>query len=366
MLSDRLPDFPWDLLEPIAKIARSHPAGLIDLSVGTPVDSVAEVITKAASLNLDAHAYGLSAGSKGLIEAQTNWLIKTTGVVEGNFNTIASIGSKEAVSLMPLLLGLGSNSVVVIPEIAYPTYEVGAKVVQAEVIRADHPDLVSAKKVDLVWLNSPGNPTGAIADIETLKAWIMFARKHNAVVVCDECYLTLDWEASASGQPPVSILDKRINNGDLSNILALHSLSKRSSMAGYRAAAISGSKPLIEKILLARKHLGLISSSVTQAASVAAWGDEDHAETQKQIYAKRRATMQAAFLSAGFEIKESSAGLYLWMTRNEDGWESAAWLAQFGILVAPGSFYGPKGKNFIRAALTETDERINQISERLM
>jgi len=359
LLADRLPDFPWDLLQPAAKIAAAHNSGLIDLSVGTPVDSVAAEIQAAAAGALDAHAYPLTAGTQTLIAAQKTWLKNIANAHVESLTTIPTIGSKEAVALLPMLLGLTGGSKVAIPTLAYPTYAVGAQAVGAEVVLADLPDQLSGA-VDLVWLNSPSNPTGSVLTEAELTAWITYARDTNTVVVSDECYLTLGWDTQ-----PISILNERLTGGNYQNLVALHSLSKRSSLAGYRAAAISGDSEKIAAILLARKHLGLIVPTPSQAAAAAAWVDEAHAASQKQVYQNRRSVMQQAFTNAGFQISQSAAGLYLWLTRDEDCWQSVNWLAERGVLVAPGIFYGAAGEKFVRAALTETDAKINQLSSRL-
>lgn len=360
MLADHLPDFPWDLLQPAAKLAANHPAGLIDLSVGTPVDAVAPEIQAAAAAALDAHAYPLTAGTTALIAAQQTWLAKIAHADVTALGTIPTIGSKEAVALLPLLLGLTGNSKVAIPKLAYPTYAVGAQAVGATVVLADTPAELT-ESVDFVWLNSPSNPTGNVLTKAELMSWIEFARDTDTVVASDECYLTLGWDES-----PISILNTQLTGGNYRNLVALHSLSKRSSLAGYRAAAISGDKEIVSALLQARKHLGLITPTPSQAAATAAWLDEAHALKQREVYQNRRKVMQQAFRSAGFEISHSAAGLYLWLTRDEDCWTSVNWLAERGVLVAPGIFYGEAGAKFVRAAMTETDAKINQLRDRLM
>lgn len=360
MLADQLPDFPWDLLRAAAKLAAAHPAGLIDLSVGTPVDSVATEIQSAAAAALDAHSYPLTAGTSQLVAAQKTWLTNIAQADATNLASIPTIGSKEAVALLPLLLGLTKGATLAIPTLAYPTYAVGAQAVGANVVLADLPNQLT-DSVDLVWLNSPSNPTGSVLTEAELKSWIEFARDTKTIVASDECYLTLGWDVK-----PVSILNHQLNDGNYEYLIALHSLSKRSSLAGYRAAAISGDQKLVSGILQARKHLGLITPTPSQAAATAAWLDEAHAKAQRTVYENRRKVMQQAFTAAGFEIVSSAAGLYLWLTRSEDCWQSVNWLAERGVLVAPGIFYGDAGAEFVRAAMTETDEKINQLAPRLM
>ncbi|MBM3690456.1 MAG: succinyldiaminopimelate transaminase [Actinobacteria bacterium] len=360
MLASNLPDVPWDLLQPAADLAAAHPDGKIDLSIGTPVDSVAQVIQSAAAAALNAPGYPLTAGSKELVCAQETWLAKVAGADVSQLSTIPSVGSKEAVALLPFLLGLDASSTVAIPTLAYPSYAVGAQAVKAKVVLADLPNQL-AEKVDLVWLNSPANPSGKVLTKSELTSWIEFSRDTNTLIASDECYLTLGWEVK-----PTSILTTELTNGRYQNLIALHSLSKRSSLAGYRAAAISGDKTIIAALLQARKHLGLLMPTPSQAAATAAWLDEGHALAQREVYLQRRQVMQNAFTSAGFRIEESGAGLYLWLTRDEDCWQSVNWLAERGVLVAPGSFYGTAGNSFIRAALTETDERIAKLANRLV
>jgi len=360
LLADQLPDFPWDLLQPAAKLAANHPAGLIDLSVGTPVDSVAPEIQAAAAAALDAHAYPLTAGTSELIAAQKTWLTKVAAADATALGTIPTIGSKEAVALLPFLVGLSRNSKIAIPKLAYPTYAVGALAVGATVVLADKPAELT-ESVDFVWLNSPSNPTGNVLSKSELMSWIKYSRDTDTIVASDECYLTLGWD-----ETPISILNTELTGGNYRNLIALHSLSKRSSLAGYRAAAISGDKEIVNSLLQVRKHLGLITPTPSQAAATAAWLDDAHALNQREVYQNRRTLMQQSFRSAGFEISHSAAGLYLWLTRDEDCWTSVNWLAERGVLVAPGIFYGEAGRKFIRAAMTETDAKINQLRDRLM
>jgi succinyldiaminopimelate transaminase len=360
LLANQLPDVPWDLLQPAAELAAAHPDGKIDLSIGTPVDSVDKLIQSAAQAALDAPGYPLTAGSKELVVAQQTWLTRITKADITQLATIPSVGSKEAVALLPFLLGLSKSSTVAIPSLAYPSYAVGAQAVSANVVLADSPDQLD-QDVDLVWLNSPANPSGKVLTKNELTSWIDYSRDTKTLIASDECYLTLGWE-----QEPISILNTELTAGNYTNLIALHSLSKRSSLAGYRAAAISGDKKVISALLQARKHLGLLMPTPSQAAATAAWLDEEHAMRQREIYTRRRKVMQQAFTSAGFKIEESGAGLYLWLTRGEDCWRSVNWLAERGVLVAPGSFYGVAGERFVRAALTEKDEKIAKLANRLM
>jgi succinyldiaminopimelate transaminase len=274
---------------------------------------------------------------------------------------LPTIGSKELVAWLPTLLGVGPGDVVVIPEIGYPTYEVGVQLSGATPVRSDSllalgPD----PRVKLIWINSPSNPTGKVLPVAHLRKVVAWARERGAVVVSDECYLALGWETT-----PVSILSDEVCDGDHTSLIAVHSLSKRSNLAGYRAGFLGGDPALIAELLQVRKHAGMIVPFPVQAAMVAALGDETHVAEQRARYAARRAVLRPALEAAGFTITNSEAGLYLWSSRGEDCWASIQWLAGRGILAAPGAFYGPSAANHVRIALTATDERVATAVERL-
>jgi succinyldiaminopimelate transaminase len=214
--------------------------------------------------------------------------------------------------------------------------------------------------VRLIWVNSPGNPHGRVSSAAELRAWVAWAREHGAVLASDECYLELGFDAS-----PVSVLSPEVTEGDLSSVLAVHSLSKRSNLAGYRAGFVAGDPALVGELLAVRKHAGLMVPTPVQAAMAAALDDSEHVQAQHAVYAARRAILRAALLAAGFTIDHSEAGLYLWATRGEDCWSTVDWFADRGILVAPGAFYGPAGSAHVRVALTATDERVSAAVARL-
>ena len=270
-----------------------------------------------------------------------------------------SIGSKEIVAWLPIVFGLNQNSTVAIPELAYPTYAVGALLAHAKFVTykqaSDIPD-----NTDMIWVNSPGNPTGEVLTVNQLKEIVARGRELSAPVVSDECYIELGWEAE-----PISILDPRVCGTDFTGILAVHSLSKRSNLAGYRSGAVLGDSKLISDIVSLRKHAGMLVSTPVQLATVAALSDDAHVVLQKARYAKRRDVLHTALISAGFKIEHSQAGLYLWATNGSNCLETVNWLAEKGILAAPGDFYGPAGNNYVRLALTATDERIDSAAARL-
>ena len=354
-----LPDFPWDTLAPSAERARAHPDGVVDLSIGTPVDPTPPLVRAALAAASNAPGYPLTAGSPELRRVLLDWLRRRCGLT-AEAGVLPVIGTKELVAWLPTLLGLGAADTVVFPELAYPTYEVGVILAGASLIRSDGLLGAGPAPVRLVWLNSPSNPTGRVLPATHLRKVVAWARERGALVVSDECYLELGWDAE-----PVSILSDEVCEGDVSGLLAVHSLSKRSNLAGYRAGFVGGDPSVVAELLTVRKHAGMIVPAPVQAAMVAALSDSVHVAEQRALYAARRTALRAAFEAAGFRIDHSEAGLYLWATRDDDCWSTVDWLAERGILVAPGLFYGPAGADHIRIALTATDERVTAAVTRL-
>ncbi len=359
----RLPDFPWDLLAPHAAIADRHPDGAVDLSVGTPVDPTPDVVRSALSAAADAPGYPQTAGSPELRRAVVSWFARRRGVPGLDpAAVLPTIGSKEMVAWLPTLLGLGTGDVVVHPEIAYPTYDVGARLAGATPVAADGLTSLGPAPVRLLWLNSPSNPTGRVLPVDHLRKVVAWARERGAVLASDECYAELGWAAHA---PPVSLLHPDVCGGSHEGLLVLYSLSKQSNLAGYRAAFVAGDPALVASLLQVRKHAGMIMPAPVQAAMVAALGDDAHVAEQRERYAVRRAVLVDAFAAAGFRVEQSDAGLYLWVTRDQNCWDTVADLAARGVLVAPGAFYGPAGVRHVRVALTAPDERVAAAAERL-
>src|SRR5581483_4750909 len=266
------------------------------------------------------------------------------------------IGTKELIAWLPSLLGLGPDDVVVVPELAYPTYEVGARLAAAQVLRADSLTQLGPQSPALIFINSPSNPTGRVLGVDHLRKVVGWARDRGTVVASDECYLSLGWDVEPPG--PLSVLHPAVCDGDHSGLLAVHSLSKSSSLAGYRAGFVAGDPGLVAELLAVRKHAGMMVPTPVQAAMVAALDDDAHEHEQRDRYGRRRDVLLPAFRSAGFTVDYSEAGLYLWVTRGEACRDTVSWLAQRGILAAPGEFYGPRGVQHVRVALTATDERI--------
>jgi succinyldiaminopimelate transaminase len=356
-VSAGLPDFPWDRLEPAKQVASAHPDGLVDLSMGTPVDPVPSLVRDALAGASDAPGYPLTAGTAALRSAISSWVSRWCGP-SGEFAVLPTIGSKELVAWLPTLLGLGPGDTVVIPSVCYPTYEVGARLAGATVVRSDSLLSLGPARVGLVWVNSPANPSGAVLPADHLRKVVDWARERGAVVASDECYLSLPFDES-----PVSVLSAC--GPSSAGVLAVHSLSKRSNLAGYRAGFVAGDPALVGELLAVRKHAGMIMPQPVQAAMVAALSDEAHVWAQQAVYAARRSVLWAAFEGAGFAIEHSRAGLYLWCTRGEDCWSTVDRLARLGILVSPGEFYGPAGARHVRVALTASDSRVAAAVARL-
>ncbi|HET9649792.1 MAG TPA: succinyldiaminopimelate transaminase [Microlunatus sp.] len=360
-LADVLPDFPWDTLAAAKAAASAHPGGLVDLSVGTPVDPTPQLGIEALSRAANSPGYPLTSGTPALREAMAAYLTARWGAVGlGPEHTLPSIGTKELVAWLPTLLGLGRGDLVIFPTCAYPTYEVGARIAGATPVPCDDLETLGDRRPALIWLNSPSNPTGQILPAEELARRVRWARERGALIASDECYGEFGWEAE-----PVSVLRPDISEGRLDGILAVHSLSKRSNLAGYRAGFVAGDPTVVADLLAVRKHAGMIMPRPVQEAMVALLGDQLHVEEQRARYLARRSVIRPALEAAGFRIEHSEGSLYLWATRGESGRASVDFLASRGILAAPGDFYGDAAASYIRVALTATDERIAAAAERL-
>jgi succinyldiaminopimelate transaminase len=356
-----LPAYPWDSLTAAAELARAHPDGIVDLSIGTPVDPVPEVVQAALCTAANSPGYPATAGTAALREAAAGWLVRRHGVRVDPAAVLPVVGSKEFIAWLPTLLGCGPGDVVVHPELAYPTYDAGVRLAGATPVAADSLVAVGPSRVRLVWLNSPSNPTGRVLPPEHLRKVVGWARDRGTIVASDECYIDLGWH----GQP-TSILHPDACAGSHAGLLGVFSLSKRSNLAGYRAGFVAGDPDLVARLLEIRKHAGMMMPGPVQAAVVAALTDDTHADEQRARYSARRARLWPALESAGWTVEESAAGLYLWAAHPVlDGWSSVQRLAEAGILVAPGGFYGPRGVRHIRVALTATDERIDAAVSRL-
>ncbi len=337
-LASRLPAYTWDRIAPLREKAGLHPDGPVDLSMGTPVDPVPDLIRSALAEASNAPGYPATWGTPRLRAAAAGWLARAHGV-----------------SASP-------DDVLPHPALAYPTYDIGVRLAGATAVASDDLLAVGSAQVRLVWVNSPSNPTGRVLPADHLRTMVEWARERGAVVASDECYISLGWEVT-----PVSVLHPDVCGASRAGVLAVHSLSKRSNLAGYRAGFVTGDPALVADLLAVRKQAGMIMPDPVQAAMTAALDDDAHALGQRQRYAGRRSVLRAALAEAGWTIDHSEAGLYLWATHpGHDCWSAAELLAaEGGILVAPGELYGAAGARHIRVALTATDERIAAASKRI-
>jgi succinyldiaminopimelate transaminase len=360
-VSASLPDFPWDHLTAYGERARAHPDGVVDLSVGTPVDPTPAVAQRALTAAADSPGYPTTIGRAETRQACVDWLARRFAVTGLDVSGVLPvIGSKELIASLPVHLGLGPDDLVVHPELAYPTYEVGARLAGARTFATDSLTALGPERVSLLWLNSPSNPTGRVLPVDHLRKVVDWCRERGVLLVSDECYLECAWD-----EQPVSVLHPDVCGGDHTGILTVQSLSKRSNLAGYRCAFAAGDPAVVAELLAVRKNLGLMMPGPQQHAMRAALDDDEHVEEQHARYARRRHDLLAAFRSVGFRVDHSEASLYLWMTRGEACWDTVGWLAERGILVAPGEFYGPAGREHVRAAFTATDERVAAAVRRL-
>ena len=371
-----LPDFPWDSLGPYRERAAEHPDGVVDLAVGTPVDPTPEIARTALSAAANAPGYPTAVGASVVRAAIIEWMGRRRGVKDlSEAEVIPTIGSKESVALLPLHLGVGPGDLVLHPRAAYPTYDVGARLVGATPVPVDTDadpatwDVADDARVAIVWLNSPGNPDGHVLDAEQLVRIVAWARGRGAIVISDECYAELAWESPWDVEPIPSLLDPRVGGeAGRSGLLALYSLSKQSTLAGYRAAFLAGDARLVGAVTEVRKHTGMLMPTPVQAALVAALGDEAHMEVQKEVYRERREVLVEATAAAGLVNDPASvAGLYLWLRGPESmsAYDLVGAFAELGIVVAPGDFYGEAGAGRVRMSLTDTDERVAAAAARL-
>lgn len=369
-----LPDYPWEAMAPFKAIAAAHPQGSVDLSVGTPVDATSDVVREAFIKAANAPGYPGAHGTASLREVVADWFARRRGVPYLDPQSVMpTIGSKEIIAWLPLMLGIQPGDVIVRPAIAYPTYDIGAQLCGATVVAADDLDELDPavrRKVRLVWINSPANPTGQVHGLARMRTLVAQAREIGAVVASDECYAELGWGQwdtdFVGGERVPSVLDPRITEGSTTGILALYSLSKQSNLAGYRAAFVAGDGQIMANLVNTRKHAGMIVPSPVMAAMEAALSDDEHVRIQKAVYRKRRALLLPAVKAAGMDVKYSDAGLYLWATAGMDTWETVRRLAEIGIVVGPGLFYGEAGKGYVRFSITGSDERVSSAAERLV
>lgn len=362
------PPYPYERLDALRRLADALPGGVVDCSIGTPCDPVPPLVAAAAAAATSAAmGYPASAGSPAYREAAAGWLERRFGVVVDPGHIGACVGTKELVASLPQLLRLRrpDRDTVLYPAIAYPTYEMGAVLAGCRAVPVPldehwHLDLSKidesdARRALLLWVNEPGNPTSsaATAELATVAAW---GRERGVVVASDECYTEF-------APQPASILQAGPDG-----VLALHSLSKRSNLAGMRAGFYAGDPELVRYLVDVRRHAGLMVPSPVQAAAVVAWDDDVHVEEQRLRYQERRALLVDGLAEYGLVHDGGPAAFYLWLRATDgtdDGWELAARLAHAGTLVSPGDLYGPAGADHVRLALVQPLDRMRLALDRL-
>ncbi len=364
------PPYPHDRLDAFRRLADGVAGGVVDCSIGNPVDPVPEVVLGALSVAAPgATGYPATIGSPDLRDAAAAWIDRRFGVAVSAEQVMACIGTKELVASLPRVLHLRNptRDTVLYPAISYPTYAMGAELagLRAVPVPLDarwHLDLSRVRESDaaralVLWTNEPGNPTAAVATSAEVSATVEWARTRGIIVAADECY------AEFSGGNPTTAL-----GAGTDGVLALHSLSKRSNMAGFRTGFVAGDAELVRYLGEVRKHAGLMTPAPIQAAAVAALGDDTHVVTQRARYQARRDLMVGGLRAHGLVHDGGPAPFYLWLrseSQVDDGWELAARLAEAGTLVAPGSLYGASGADHVRLALTQPLDRLQLSLDRL-
>ncbi len=359
------PPYPYERLEGLKTLAATHEGGAIDCSIGTPIDAPPDFVVAELARATGARGYPPSAGTPQYREAVATWLARRFGVEVSVSQVAACVGTKEFVASLASYLHLRrpDRDTVLYPAISYPTYAMGATLAGLRAVgvsmRAGVLDLGSIDRSDadralVLWSNSPSNPTGRLDDLGRAAAW---GRDHDVLVASDECYADFTW----SDRP------RTILSHGLENVLALHSISKRSNLAGVRAGFYAGDEHVVAYLRLVRQHAGLMVPAPVQSAVALAYGDDAHVEVQRQTYSRRLEFMGDALRAAGVDCPAPEGAFYLWCSRvGMDGWELAAWLASVsGLIVSPGDLYGPPGAAFVRIAMVQPDERLELAASRL-
>lgn len=362
-----VPPYPHDRLGPAKAKASAVPGGIVDLSIGTPCDPPPPAVVEALATSDAERGYPTSLGSVRYRQAAADWVSRRLGgAVDPATQVAACIGTKEFVATTPQWLRLRSpeRDTVLYPAVAYPTYEMGAllagcRAVPVPVddqwrIRLDAIDPADAKRALCLWVNTPGNPAGGLDDLGAAAAW---GRANDVIVLSDECYAEFTWHGA-----PRTILEHGTEG-----VLAVHSLSKRSNLAGVRAGFYAGDAGLVHFLSEIRKHAGFMVPGPVQLAGAVAYEDDAHVDVQREIYLRRLRMFAEVMSSAGLPAPIPGGGFYLWApVPGGDAWACTEWLAEHGgVLVSPGEFYGPTGSGYVRVALVEPDDRLALVAERL-
>ncbi len=353
------PPYPYDRLDELKGLGGALPGGLVDLSIGTPCDPPPQLVLDALATSGAERGYPPSIGTAAYREAAAGWMQRRLGVSVDPGAIAACVGTKELVAGVPQWLRLRRPDLdtVLYPAISYPTYAMGATLAGCRAVpyRAlDDIHEADARRALCIWVNVPGNPTGELADLGAAATW---GRQRGVPVLSDECYVEFTWDG-----PPRTILEHGSDG-----VLAVHSLSKRSNLAGARAGFYAGDADLARYLAEVRKHAGFMVPGPVQAAAIAAWGDDAHVDAQRDRYHARLLAVQAALASGGVEAPMPPGAFYLWAAAPDgDAWSLTRRLAEHGgVLVSPGEFYGPEGAGHVRVAVVQPDDRIALVAERL-
>jgi succinyldiaminopimelate transaminase len=354
------PPYPYERLGELVEIASRHDGGAVDLSIGTPCDPPPDDVVAALASVAAARGYPPSIGTPALRSAAARWIQRRLGAsVNPTSEVAAVVGTKEFVASAPQYLKLRdpSRDTVLYPAISYPTYEMGATLAGCRAVSYHELSQISDADADralCVWVNSPGNPTGVLIDLDAAAQW---GRERGVIVLSDECYAEFTWAG-----PATTIL-----RAGPTGVLALHSLSKRDNFAGARIGFYAGDADLVHYLREVRKHAGLMPPGPVQAAAVLALDDDAHVEVQRQRYLTRLAMLRDLLISAGYPCELPAGAFYLWVAAPDgDAWAAARDLAaRAGIVVSPGEFYGPDSADHFRVAAVQPDARIELAISRL-
>jgi succinyldiaminopimelate transaminase len=367
------PPYPYDRLEELRIRAARLPGGAVDLSVGTPGDPPPVEVVEALARSGAERGYPASVGSSEFRQAAADWLGVRLGVTTDPSCVAACVGTKEFVAGLPHWLRLRdpSRDTVLYPAVSYPSYAMGARLAgcRAVAVPVDADwrlDLTGVDPSDVtralcLWVNTPGNPAGGLDDLPAVADW---GRRHGVPVFSDECYVEFTWtgEPAVTGQPP----GRTILEAGADGVVAVHSLSKRSNLAGVRVGFYVGDPELVGYLSELRKHAGLMVPGPAQAAAVTALADQDHVLAQRRRYRHRLERLAAVLARLGLDARLPDGGFYLWVPAPGGSWALASRLAaELGVVVSPGEFYGDAGAGHVRLAAVQPDELLDLVESRV-
>ena len=360
------PPYPYDRLDRLAPLGAALEGGLVDLSIGTPCDPPTDDVIAALSTSGAERGYPPSVGTESLRGAIRAWMERRFGIDVPPDRIAACVGTKEFVATTPQYLKLRtpSRDTVLYPAVSYPTYEMGAILAGCRPVAVPEAadgsidlsaiDPSDAARALMLWVNSPSNPSGALSDLDAAAEW---GRANGVPVFSDECYVEFTWDGR-----PRTILER-----GLDGVVAVHSLSMRSNLAGVRVGFYAGDAELVQYLREVRKHVGMLVPGPAQAAAVVALADDHHVVVQRDRYRwrlERLATVLAKW--SGVQVPFPAGAFYLWFNAGGDGWEMTERLVrEGGALLSPGDFYGAGGADHVRAAVVQPDERIELVATRL-